>query len=248
MILAWLSILTAVLADRGIPLYFASFEDVGISKIEPQVQSLDVVDQQITDWLEGCHADGYILIRDSGPFDATSLVSLTQISENSMTRGSFLTNYMLNLGELAEDLQRHCRAQRLEADFDSRVPVPPVHDKNPRVIYIEFDHNQKVDKEKIIKSALQAIPSPYVTVVYTSTYSLDYPILSYVELNPQRQKWTGYRKTPLHPIVAPLYSKPRNSWDPLKEPKFDIPDHFLLTVVSASTVFVVLMLFKNALM
>lgn len=247
-LLYWVSILSVALANRGIPLYFASFENVGDSRIEQAPLSLDQVDDQITDWLGDCHSDGYVLIRDSAPFDPHKFETISHISKQSMTRGSFLTDYMLNLKELAEDIQRHCSAQWLHADFEAKIPVPAVQDTNPRVIYLEFDHNEQVDKEKIIRSAIQAIPSPYVTVIYTSTYAVDSPILSYVELDPKRLKWQGFRKNKMHPIVAPLYTRTQSEAPAPEPPAIDIPDHVLLTVVTASSVFVAFLLFKNALM
>lgn len=244
----WLSIFSFALANRGIPLYFVSFEKVGDSRIEPKPLSVDQVDEQITSWLDGCHSDGFILIRDSAPFDSSKFETINHISKQSLTRGSFLSDYMLNLKELAEDIQRHCSAQWLHADYEALVPVPAVQDSNPRVIYLEFDHNDDVDKEKIIRSAVQAIPSPYVTVVYTSTYAMDSPILPHVELNPKRLKWQGFRKNKMHAVVAPLYTRPQSDVPVPEPPSVDIPDHVLLTVVTASSVFVVFLLFKNVLM
>lgn len=230
---------------RGYPLFFSSFEQVGPERyLSPNVESIDTVDELLTEWLTDCKSDTFIIIKDPTPFDAADLHLMKKKAEQCATVSSFVTDYPLNLFELADDLRVHCKAQLQKIDIRSKFPVEPVLDGSRKIWYIEFDRVDDVDKSQLLQTVLQKLTSPYYTLIYSSSFQVEQPIFGQVELDPKRRHWTQHygehnKEAPYKkPIVAPL-KKPNAGRRVLgkgegEHIKYEIPDDTFATLFIAS--------------
>lgn len=231
--------------SRGYPLFFGSFEDVGAKRIETQVLSLEEADKALEDWLRGCKADAFVLIRDPSPFDISELNYLKRLAENSLTIGSLLTDNVLDTFDLAKDLEDYCDAELLVANFDEERPVKHWIDTRPRVVYADLENIGDFSKDSAIRSILGAAPTPYVTVVYTSTYQQQRPILRSVKLDQRRLKWKKqHNPENVVPIIAPLIDR-KNKGHDAPEPTMHLPDNFFFTLLFGSLVATVFLVYRD---
>lgn len=252
-----LSLLLPLLAlaadsDRGYPLFYGSFKNVGDSATEFDVLPLKLVDDKITQWTTDCPADAFVLIRDATPFQLTGLKKMQRLAEYSLTRGSVLTDSMVDLRELALDLEEYCDGNLYDVlpDTDPASLPRPVNTVT-RIYYVEFDKDASAEiKEYTLTEVLGRLSTPFVTVLYTSSFPQTNPILRSVQTNPQRYEWEKHhlehKRDHITPIIAPLFSKhQRLTGHAAPEAGFDLPENFFKTLFLGSLLAVGFMAYRD---
>lgn len=229
---------------RGYPLFFGSFEDVGERRVEPEILPLAEADADLENWLRGCKADAFLVLKDSSPFDISELHPLKRLAERSLTLGSFITDTPLDSYDLAKDLEDYCDAEFLVANFEEERPVAHWADVRPRVIYAELDLPSHISKEDALKGVLQAIPSPYVTVIYTSLIPQQRPVFRSVKLDQRRLKWRKRDPENVVPIIAPLIDHKDKGYA-APDPTIHLPDNFFLTLFFGSLIGTIFLLYRD---
>lgn len=249
MLFALLLLALAFADERGFPLYFGSFEDVGESEVASSVISAKEADNKITQWTKGCPADVYIIINDNNPFDLTGLKWVKRTAENSLTRGSLLTRETVDLHELALDLESYCEAKLLDVDAskDALTQFEHYSDTQTRVFYIDIPEDlSHKQKDGFLHHVFGGLPSPYVSVIYTSHVLQSHPVLRSVVPSKKRLGFKDMRndKEKIRPIIAPLFDK-GNVGHTAPEPAIELPDNFFITLAVGSILFALFLAYRD---
>lgn len=235
-------------AEAAYPLYFASFEDVGNNVELSEMVSRQQADDQLTEWLDPCAADAFIFVRDSMPYNSVDLRQIRRLAEKSLTRGTFLTDYTLNLWDLADDVAHHCKAEFVVASTLNEEPIESYQDMKRRVVYLDFDSSHSLDRDRALTEILRVIPSPYITIVYTTSFASDKLILPDIRSDSRRSRWPRRRdraNSYVQPVIAPKAARLGKVHELDSEAEIDIPERVVLTIFMASSIMVLLLLLKN---
>lgn len=230
----------------GYPLYFASFENVGEGIVENNITPLPTADDLITEWTRNCPTDAYILIRDHNRYDPFLFKRLQRQAEHSLTRGSLLTDDVVDLEELALDLTAYCEAELVRYDTYSDPNITTYTDTKARVFLVDIVENLEPSlRNLVLDEIIKRIPSPFATIIYASTVQHSKPILRSVKVSPQRVAWTNMRmshdKSKIAPVIAPLFDVKGS----VEEPLLELPDNFFLTLLLGSVVLVVFLVYRD---
>lgn len=245
----WSLLFSVVAANenkKGYPIYYGSFEDVGESRTTTDVLPRQVVDKQLTEWTKGCPADAFVLVRDSNPFELNGMKRFQRAAENSLTRGTFLTEHPINLHEFGLDLEEYCEGEFVEVDVKNIDKLEMHIDTKTRIYYVHFEAGTSPEtKNETLSEILGHLPSPFVSIAYTSTFTNAKPILRSVQVNPKRleRKQLKHKRDKIAPIIAPLFGKgPRK---PIEDPVVELPDDFFLTLMVGSIVAVLFLIYRD---
>lgn len=249
MLFALLLLALAFAEPKGFPLYFGSFEDVGESEVASGAITAQEADDKITRWTKNCPSDVYILINDHNPFELSGLKRVKRAAENSLTRGSLLTYEAVDLHELALDLESYCEAKFLEMDAskDALDQFERYADTQTRVLYIDIPEDlSNTGKDLFLQHVFGGLPSPYVTVIYTSHVLQSQPVLRSVVPTKKRLGFKDMRnsKDKIRPIIAPLFDK-GNVGHTAPEPTIELPDNFFLTLAVGSVLFALFLAYRD---
>lgn len=241
-----LSVEAANEKKKGFPIFYGSFEYVGENRAGSDVLPRHVVDRQLIEWTRGCPADAFVFIRDSNPFELNGMKPFQRAAENSLTRGTFLTEHPVNLREFGLDLEEYCEAEFIDVDVRNIDKLERYVDTRTRVFYVHFEAGTSPEtKNETLSEILGRLPSPFVSIAYTSTFTNPKPIWRSVQVNPKRleRKQLKHKPDRISPIIAPLFGK-----DPLKpteDPIVDLPDNFFLTLMVGSVAAVLLLVYRD---
>ncbi|CAN6657770.1 hypothetical protein TRVA0_030S00628 [Trichomonascus vanleenenianus] len=190
---------SSVFAALSYPLFAATYKEVGYVHKEidalrkdtrGQTTPVEEVQKALSKMLAACPSDTYLLIDQPGleledmqelitPGGSVLWYELRKFASRSATLFSFpRLDGPVSLDRIQRNLEKQCRTKTIIADAKSDPMFEQYSDTRPRVIRLQLEELPEDEMEKeitlkandeLIQKALQQTPSPFFTIIYTSS-------------------------------------------------------------------------------